>query len=38
LIGWAREARPQEDEAASPVDLLRAVREKSNLEHEEERS
>jgi pyruvate,orthophosphate dikinase len=38
LIGWAREACPQEDEAASPVDLLRAVREKSNLEHEEERS
>jgi pyruvate,orthophosphate dikinase len=38
LIGWAREARPQEDAEASPVDLLRAVREKSNLEHEEERS
>ena len=37
LIGWAREACPQEDEA-SPVDVLRAVREKTKLEHEEERS
>jgi len=38
LIGWAREACPEEDEEASAVDLLRAVREKSNLEHEEESS
>lgn len=38
LIEWAREASPLEDDAASVVDVLRAVREKSNLEHEEERS
>jgi hypothetical protein len=36
LIGWAREASPLHDEAASPIDALRAVREKPNLEHEEE--
>jgi pyruvate,orthophosphate dikinase len=36
LIGWAREASPLQDEAASPIDALRAVREKPNLEHEEE--
>jgi len=38
LSEWAREVSPLKDDAASVIDVLRAVREKSNLEHEEESS